>query len=422
MAKLERYIMKDIKNRFLEYVAFDTQSDKSTGTHPSTEKQFKLAAFIKEELLALGINDVTLTDQCYVYAKLPASPGCENVPGLGFIAHLDTSDAASGADIKPQIIEKWSGAPIRLGETDLQVKPSPTLIGHTIITTDGTTLLGADDKAGIAIIITAVEKILEENISHGPISIAFTPDEEIGEGADFFDVDFFGADYAYTVDGGSPNMIEGENFNASSAMVTFKGVSTHPGSAKNFMINAQKLAMEFDSMLPPYETPEHTSGREGFYHLCSSNGDVSYAQLNYILRDHDALLLKKKEDNLLRIARYLNEKYGAERVSVQIKDSYRNMAEVIEKYPFLMELAKDAITAAGMDYSQNPIRGGTDGARLSFMGLPCPNLGYGGYCAHGETEYVDVDGMKAVVQVLLNIIHSFISNPLPFNDRKNGAV
>ena len=411
--------MKDITTRFLEYVAFDTQSDGGSGTHPSTQKQFKLAAFIKEELLALGINDVTLTDQCYVYAKLPASPGCENVPGLGFIAHLDTSDAASGADIKPQIIKNWSGAPIRLGETDLQITPSPALIGHTIITTDGTTLLGADDKAGIAIIITAVEKILEEKIPHGPISIAFTPDEEIGEGADFFDVDFFGADYAYTVDGGAPHLIEGENFNASSAVVTFKGVSTHPGGSKNVMINAQKLAMEFDSMLPPWETPAHTSGREGFYHLCSSNGDVSSARLNYILRDHDARLLKKKEENLLRIARYLNEKYESERVAVQIKESYRNMAEVIEKYPFLLEIAKHAITAAGMDYLLNPIRGGTDGARLSFMGVPCPNLGYGGYRAHGETEYADVDGMKAVVQVLLNIIHSFISDPPPFNDRKN---
>lgn len=410
--------MKDIITRFLEYVAFDTQSDGTTGTHPSTEKQFKLAAFIKNELLALGIDDVTLTGNCYVYAKLPASPGCENIPGLGFIAHLDTSDAASGADVKPQIIKNWSGSPIKLGDSGLTLLPEPKLLGHTLITTDGTTLLGADDKAGIAVIITAVEKIIEDKIPHGPLAVAFTPDEEIGEGASFFDVDFFGADYAYTVDGGAPQLIEGENFNASSAQVTFKGVSTHPGSSKNIMINAQKIAMEFDAMLPPCETPSHTAGREGFYHLVSSNGNVSSAQLNYILRDHDAAVLKQREDTLLRIARYLNEKYGTDRVSVQIRESYRNMVEVINKYPFLLDKAKAAITAAGMNYIHSPIRGGSDGSRLCFMGLPCPNLGYGGYHAHGETEYADADGMKAVVHVLLNIINSFISEPPPFNDRK----
>ena len=405
--------MKKIAARFLEYVAFDTQSDGTTQTCPSTEKQFKLAEFIRDELLALGVDDVTLTDKCYVYAKLPATPGCEKIPGLGFIAHLDTSDAASGANIKPQIIENWSGEPITLGESGLVITPGENLKGHTLITTDGTTLLGADDKAGIAIIVTAIEKILKEQIPHGPLAIAFTPDEEIGGGTTYFDVDFFGADYAYTIDGGAANLIEWENFNAADAEVLFKGFSTHPGNSKNVMVNAQKLAMEFDSMLPPCETPAHTAGKEGFYHLVTSCGDVSSARLSYILREHDAGLLKKQEETLLRVARYMNEKYGTERVTVQIKERYRNMAEVIEQYPFLIEMAKEAIAAAGMDIATKPIRGGTDGAYLSFMGLPCPNLGYGGYGAHGETEYADVEGMDAVVLVLLHIAQAFVSNPPP---------
>ena len=333
--------MKKIAARFLEYVAFDTQSDGTSQTCPSTEKQFKLAEFIRDELLALGVEDVTLTDKCYVYAKLPATPGCEKIPGLGFIAHLDTSDAASGANIKPQIIENWSGEPITLGESGLVITPGENLKGHTLITTDGTTLLGADDKAGIAIIVTAIEKILKEQIPHGPLAIAFTPDEEIGGGTTYFDVDFFGADYAYTIDGGAANLIEWENFNAADAVVLFKGFSTHPGNSKNVMVNAQKLAMEFDSMLPPCETPAHTAGKEGFYHLVTSCGDVSSARLSYILREHDAGLLKKQEETLLRVARYMNEKYGTERVTVQIKERYRNMAEVIEQYPFLIEMAKE---------------------------------------------------------------------------------
>ena len=401
--------MKDITKRFLEYVAFDTQSDGTTGTHPSTAKQFALAEFLKDELLALGVADVTLTDKCYLYAKLPATQGCENFPALGFIAHMDTSDAASGADVKVQIIENWDGSPIPLGNTSRVVRPRPCLKGHTIITTDGTTLLGADDKAGIAIIVTAIEEILEKKIPHGALSFCFTPDEEIGEGADFFDIDFFGADFAYTVDGGAAELIEGENFNAASAHIVFKGVSTHPGSSKNVMVNAFKIAMEFDAMLPQWEVPAHTEGREGFYHLTSGKGNVSEAVLNYILRDHDAAVFEKRKETVLNIAEYLNNKYGRETVSVTITDSYRNMAEVIAKYPFLIERAKKAITAAGLTPVMSPIRGGTDGARLSFMGLPCPNLGYGGYGAHGETEYADVEGMKTVVEILLNLIAAFIS-------------
>ena len=409
--------MKKIITRFLEYVAFDTQSDGITGTHPSTAKQFKLAEFLKNELLTLGITDVTLTDKCYLYAKLPATPGCESLPALGFIAHMDTSDAASGADIKPQIIENWDGSVISLGESGRSVTPSPRLKGHTIITTDGTTLLGADDKAGIAVIVSAAEKIIEKKLPHGPLSFCFTPDEEIGEGADFFDVAFFGAQYAYTVDGGAAELIEGENFNAASAHVFFEGVSTHPGSAKNVMVNALKTAMEFDAMLPPCEVPEHTACREGFFHLTSGKGNVSAAELHYIIRDHDAKLFEKRKETLLDIAAYLNKKYGREYVKVNLKESYRNMAEIIEKYPFLIEKAKNAIAAAGLTPSISPIRGGTDGARLSFMGLPCPNLGYGGYSAHGETEYADVEGMESVVRIILHIINSFINEQTAIQEK-----
>ena len=405
--------MKKILSRFLKFVSFDTQSSGTSGTHPSTAKQFELAKHLKNELAALGINDVTLTDKCYLYAKLPATPGLESVPALGFIAHMDTSDAASGADVKPQIIEKWDGSPIPLGTSGRVVTPALRLKGDTIITTDGTTLLGADDKAGIAIIITALEKIIESKLPHGPLAVCFTPDEEIGEGADFFDVPFFGADYAYTVDGGDAALIESENFNAASATLTFKGVSTHPGSSKNIMINALKVAMEFDAMLPVWETPEHTEGREGFYHLISGEGNVSTATLSYILRDHDAQILEKRKETILGIADYLNKKYAPGTVEVAIKESYRNMAEVIEKYPFLIEKAKAAISEAGLTPCLSPIRGGTDGARLSFMGLPCPNLGYGGYGAHGETEYADVEEMESVTEILINIVKSFASEPPP---------
>ena len=401
--------MKKIISRFLDYVAFDTQSDEKSGTHPSTARQFKLAEFLKEELLSLGVTDITLTDHCYLYAKLPATPGCEKAPALGFIAHLDTSDAASGANVAPQIIENWDGSPIPLGQSGRFVTPLPHLKGHTIITTDGTTLLGADDKAGIAAIITAVEELISGGLPHGPLAVCFTPDEEIGEGADLFDVPFFGAQYAYTVDGGAPELIEGENFNAAGADIVFKGVSTHPGSSKNVMINAAKVAMEFDGMLPAWEVPSHTENREGFYHLCSCSGNVSSAQLHYIIRDHDAGIFEKRKETLLVIADYLNKKYGDGSVTVTLKDSYRNMAEVIEKYPFLIETAKEAISKAGLTPVMSPIRGGTDGARLCFMGLPCPNLGYGGYGAHGETEYANAEGMEAVVKIILNIIDSFKS-------------
>ena len=399
--------MKEITTRFLEYVTFDTQADGTTQTHPSTEKQFKLAEFIRDELLALGVNDVTLTDKCYVYAKLPATPGCENIPGLGFIAHLDTSDAASGADIKPQIIENWDGSPIALGNSGIRLLPEAKLKGHTIVTTDGRTLLGADDKAGIAIIITAVEELLKSSAPHGAISIAFTPDEEIGEGADFFDVEYFGADFAYTVDGGAAEYLETGTFNAAGADVVCKGISTHPGGAKNMMINAQKIAMEFNSMLPEHEVPEHTEGTEGFFHLTHSKGNVSCAELHYILRDHSAEILEQRKKIMLEAAEFLNRKYGDGTVNVVIRDQYRNMAEIIGKYPFLVSIAEKAMLSAGITPEICQVRGGTDGARLSFMGLPCPNLGYGGFEAHGEREYLHVESMAKMVRILNNIVDLF---------------
>ena len=399
--------MKNVLERFLKYVSFDTQSDDRTGTHPSTAKQLALAAYLADELEHLGAVDIRLTDKGYVYAVLPPSEGCESVPAVGFIAHLDTSDAASGKEVKPQIIENWDGSPIALGNSGILLEPAQKLKGHTLVTTDGTTLLGADDKAGVAIIMTAAEKLLSEAFPHGKICIGFTPDEEIGEGADFFDVAGFGAQYAYTVDAGDEALIENENFNAAGAEVIFNGLSVHPGYAKDMMINAVKVAMEFDAMLPADETPRGTSGREGFYHLMQSSGNVSTAELHYIIRDHDAGLFEMRKNKMLEIAGCLNRKYGENTVRVKLRDQYRNMLEIMEKYPFLVEIAEEAIRSVGLVPERSPIRGGTDGARLCFMGLPCPNIGYGGYNAHGEREYADVQGMENAVRIVLHIVEAF---------------
>lgn len=411
--------MKDTVERFLEYISFDTQSVEDSQTVPSTAKQFKLAEFLKNELLELGLTEVTLTDKCYLYAHIPASAGYEKIPSLGFIAHLDTSEAVSGAGITPQIIRNWDGTPIPLGESGLILTPLAELKGDTIITTDGTTLLGADDKAGIAIIMSTLERLLAEKRPHGALSICFTPDEEIGRGADFFAPGVFKAAFAYTVDGGPAELIQRENFNAASARILFRGLSAHPGSAKDLMINAQKVAMEFDAMLPPLETPSHTEGREGFYHLISSSGNVSCAELNYILRDFESSGLERRQKVLLDAAEILNKKYGSGTVTVTLKESYRNMAEVIDRFPFLMEKACKAISDAGLVPSLSPIRGGTDGARLCFMGLPCPNLGYGGYMPHSETEHVSAEKMRLVEKILLNIVHSFVSEPPSLSENRS---
>lgn len=399
----------NIKDRFLKYVSFWTTSEDGKDVIPSTDRQFLLADELAAELKDLGLEKVIRDEHCYVYGLLPATEGFENMKAMGFIAHMDTAPSFSGKDIKPQIIPGYDGQDVVLPGTGdvIRVSDFPhlsSLKGRTLITTDGTTLLGADDKAGIAAIITLVEEIIEENIPHGDIWIGFTPDEEVGAGADLFDLDYFKADYAYTVDGDYEGEVAYENFNASSAHFTVKGVNVHPGSAKNIMVNAAAIACEIQGMLPEQETPEHTEGREGFYHLEDMRGDVNEAHLEYIVRDHDGKLFEKRQQVLRDIEAKMNEKYGAGTVSLSLKESYRNMLEVLKKNFFVVEKAKESIAAAGMEPVSLPIRGGTDGGRLSFMGLPCPNLGTGGYAFHGPKEHVTVEGMEAVVKVMKGIV------------------
>ncbi len=399
----------NIKDRFLKYVSFWTTSEDEKDVIPSTDRQFLLADELAAELKDLGLEKVIRDEHCYVYGLLPATEGFENMKAMGFIAHMDTAPSFSGKEIKPQIIPGYDGKDVVLPGTGdvIRVSDFPhlsSLKGRTLITTDGTTLLGADDKAGIAAIITLAEEIMEENIPHGDIWIGFTPDEEVGAGADLFDLDYFKADYAYTEDGDYEGEVAYENFNASSAHFTVKGVNVHPGSAKNIMVNAAAIACEIQGMLPEQETPEHTEGREGFYHLEDMRGDVNEAHLEYIVRDHDGELFEKRQQVLRDIEAKMNEKYGAGTVSLSLKESYRNMLEVLKKNFFVVEKAKESIAAAGMEPVSLPIRGGTDGGRLSFMGLPCPNLGTGGYAFHGPKEHVTVEGMEAVVKVMKGIV------------------
>ena len=398
--------------RLLKYVKVHTTSDPNSGTHPSTLRQFDLAKILVEELKELGLTDAHVDEHCYVYATLPATPGQESAAPLGLIAHMDTADDASGENVRPQIHENYDGEAVTLPATGTVLDPKvfPLLRemkGQTLITTDGSTLLGADDKAGVAEIMTALERIIAENRPHGKLCIAFTPDEEIGEGASLFDIPGFGADFAYTVDGGDVGGIEYENFNAASATVTVHGFSVHPGSAKDAMINASNVAMEFHQALPVMARPETTEGRQGFYHLCQMYGDVTEAKLGYILRDHDAGKLQFKKDNLLHIADYLNGKYGDGTVEVEIKDSYRNMIEKIKPHFHLVENARKAIEKAGLTPEEVPVRGGTDGAVLSWKGLPCPNLGTGGFNFHGVCECTTVERMDKAAEVLLNIVEIY---------------
>mgnify|MGYP000759106627 CR=1 FL=1 len=402
----------ELKDRFLKYVSFDTQSDESSETFPSTAKQRVLLDYLAEEMKALGLTEVTVDKYGYAMGTIPATPGCEKAPVIGFIAHVDTAPDMSGADVKPHVIENYDGKDIRLNAgVTMKVADFPELSffkGHTLIHTDGTTLLGADDKAGVAEIMTAAEYLLAHpELRHGKIRIGFTPDEEIGRGVDFFDVKAFGADFAYTVDGGDAGDIEYENFNAASATVTIRGFSVHPGTAKDTMINASNVAMEFHGALPVMARPETTEGRQGFYHLCQMYGDVTEAKLGYILRDHDAGKLQFKKDNLLHIACYLNGKYGEGTVEVEIKDSYRNMIEKIKPHFHLVENARKAIEKAGLTPEEVPVRGGTDGAVLSWKGLPCPNLGTGGFNFHGVCECTTVERMDKATEVLLNIIEIY---------------
>ena len=398
--------------RLLKYVKIYTTSEEESGTTPSAQREFDLGNLLAEELKEIGVENVRITEQCYVYGEIPATPGFERVPALGFIAHMDTAPDFTGEGVKPQIIGDYDGNDIQLGQSGrvLSWKAFPDLSalkGRTLITTDGTTLLGADDKAGVAEIMTMAEQIILEKIPHGKICIAFTPDEEIGEGADHFDVEGFGAKYAYTVDGGAENEIEYENFNAAGAEIEITGLSVHPGDSKDTMINAALVAMEFNQMLPSGETPRGTSGYEGFFHMTDMSGDVSEAKLSYIIRDHSAVHFEIRKEQMQHIADLLNEKYGQGTVKLTIKDQYRNMREKIEECMFLIDYAKQAVQEAGLQPKEVAIRGGTDGARLSFMGLPCPNLGTGGYAFHGPFEHITTEGMDYTVNILKCIIKAF---------------
>lgn len=395
--------------RLLQYVKVHTTSDPNSGTHPSTARQFDLARQLVEELKSLGLQDAHVDEHCYVYATLPATPGQEAAPALGFIAHVDTADDASGENVQPQVHPNYDGGPVILLATGAVLDPATfpflkEMQGQTLITADGSTLLGADDKAGIAEIMTMLERVQQEGRAHGKLCIGFTPDEEIGEGASLFDVAHFGAAYAYTVDGDDVGEISYENFNAAAAVVTVHGFSVHPGSAKNAMRNAQNIAIEFHQALPAFSRPEHTEGREGFFHLTSMQGDVTLARLGYIVRDHDAARFAARKAQMQHIADCLNERYGAGTVELDLQDSYYNMEEKIRPHFHLVENARKAIRAAGLEPIETPVRGGTDGATLSYMGLPCPNLGTGGFNFHGPCECITAEKMDQSVEILLNLV------------------
>ena len=398
--------------RFLNYVPVWTTSDETSDTVPSADRELVLARMLVEEMKGLEIADARVDDQGYVYGHIPATPGCEDKPSLGLVAHMDTVADASGENIKPQIIENYDGKDVVLkGSGDiLKVDEFPYLAelkGRTLITTDGTTLLGADDKAGIAEILTVAEEIIKEGLPHGKICIGFTPDEEIARGAKHFDVEGFGADYAYTLDGDEEGEIQFENFNASTAFITIHGVSVHTGSAKDVMVNSQTIATEIHQMLPVNERPETTEGYEGFYHLVSVQGNVTTTKMKYFIRDFDRRSFDARAQKLRDIAEEMNKKYGEGKVEVEIVESYYNMREKIEPCMQLIDYAKAAIEHAGITPIVSPVRGGTDGARLSFKGLPCPNLGTGGHAFHGVFEHITVEGMDKAVLIVKDIIRQF---------------
>ena len=398
----------ELKERFLKYVAVDTQSDENSETFPSTAKQFDLLNMLREEMEALGMTEVVTDKHGYTMGTIPASEGCETAPVIGFIAHVDTAPDMSGKGVKPRIIECYDGEDIVLNNTlTMKVSEFPELknfVGHTLIHTDGTTLLGADDKGGVAEIMTAAEYLLSHpEIKHGKIRIGFTPDEEIGRGVDFFDVAAFGADFAYTMDGGYEGELEFENFNAASAKISIQGRNVHPGYAKNKMINAIQVACELNSLLPAQERPEHTEGYEGFYHCVGINGTVEQAQISYIIRDHDAEKFEAKKVWMYDIVGMLNNKYGAGVLTLTLKDQYYNMRKMVEPHPQVIDKALEAMREAEVTPIVRPIRGGTDGARLSFMGLPCPNIFAGGMNFHGKFEYCSLNSMQKAVKVIINL-------------------
>jgi len=400
--------MSKVVERFLNYVAYDTKSDTSTGVTPSTPGQMVLAKKLVEELKEIGMSDVTIDENGYVMATLPANTDKE-IPTIGFIAHMDTAPDYSGTNVKPQFVENYDGGDIKLnGTTVLSPKDFPELteyIGKTLITTDGTTLLGADDKAGISEIITAMEYLINNpEVKHGTIRVGFTPDEEIGEGANHFDVEKFNAEFAYTLDGGGIGEIEFENFNAAGAKIVVNGRNVHPGSAKNKMINSQFIAMEFNSMLPAIERPEHTEGYEGFYMLTNFKGSVERTEFGYIIRDFFKESFEARKANILKIAEELNKKYGEGTVEITVTDSYYNMKEKVEPVMHVVDTAVEAMKALNIEPKIVPIRGGTDGARLSYMGLPTPNLFAGGHNFHGKFEFVPTESMEKAVELIVKII------------------
>ena len=398
----------DLVKRFLKYVSFDTQSDDNSTATPSSSKQLLLAKYLVNELKSIGCIDAFVDQYGIVYATIPSNVE-EKVDTIGLIAHMDTSPDCSGANIKPRVINKYDGSDIVLNEnTIMKVEEFPTLkenVGEDLIVTDGTTLLGADDKAGIAIIVEAAYRLInDKKIKHGDVKIAFTPDEEVGRGTENFDVKYFNADYAYTLDGGDIRFIEYENFNAASAMVNVKGINIHPGSAKDKMVNAILLAKEFDDLLPSNEIPSLTEGYEGFHHLNDFAGDVENVNMFYIIRNHDGNILNRQIEDFNVAASKINKKYNGNFVTVNIKKGYKNMKEIILNNPKVLKRATDAYDALNMPYSFTPIRGGTDGANLSFAGLPCPNLGDGGYNFHGRYEYVSITQMRKMVKLILEIL------------------
>ena len=395
--------------RLLRYAAVDTQSDKNAGTTPSTEKQYAFAWLLRNEMLDLGMSRVYTDPGAYTYGFLPPSPEMKSEPMIGLIAHIDTAPDYSGAGVRPRIFRNYSGGELPLGDSGLVLSPAefPELRGHagkTLITTDGRTLLGADDKAGVAEIMTLCEELLKGDRPHCAVGVCFTPDEEIGHGAARLDFIRFGASFAYTVDGGPVEEINFETFNAASATVRFRGRSVHPGSAKDVMVNASLLAMRFNAMLPPEEIPAKTEGYEGFYHLTDVSGDVSEAELKYIIRDHDGEGYAARCDRLRQIEQALNAEYGEGTVTLTLQEQYRNMAEILRRHMEVIHRAEKAIRLAGLEPVRRPVRGGTDGARLSFMGLPCPNLGTGGAAFHGPYEHIAAEDMDKAVEILMNIV------------------
>ena len=398
----------ELKDRFLKYVSFDTESDENSTTFPSTEKQLVLLYYLADEMCTLGMEDVTVDKYGYAMGTIPATKGYENAPVIGFIAHVDTSPDMSGKDVRPRVIEEYDGCDIQLnGSLTMKVADFPELknfVGHTLIHTDGTTLLGADDKAGCAEIMTAAEYLISHpEIAHGKIRLGFTPDEEIGRGVDYFDVAAFGADFAYTMDGSAEGELEYENFNAAAATIEIQGRNVHPGYAKNKMINAIQVACDLNALIPSIERPEYTTGYEGFYHCVGFNGTVENAKISYIIRDHDSEKFEQKKVFMWSCVDLLQKKYGEGVLKLTLKDQYFNMRKMVEPHPHVIDKAVEAMRMADVEPVIKPIRGGTDGARLSFMGLPCPNIFAGGMNFHGKFEYCSLNTMHKATQVIINL-------------------